>query len=61
MRMSNWVWYVGLVSAACVAKSFPKDVQAFHAVASQWNYDFGLLTEVMRINGEQAPPICEEG
>ena len=32
---------------------FPKDVQAFHAVASQCNYDFGLLTEVMRINAEQ--------
>jgi UDPglucose 6-dehydrogenase len=32
---------------------FPKDVQAFHAVASQCNYDFGLLTEVRRINAEQ--------
>ncbi len=32
---------------------FPKDVQAFHAVASQCGYDFGLLTEVMRINDEQ--------
>jgi UDPglucose 6-dehydrogenase len=32
---------------------FPKDVQAFHAVANQCNYDFGLLTEVMRINAEQ--------
>ena len=32
---------------------FPKDVQAFHAVATQCNYDFGLLTEVMRINEEQ--------
>ena len=32
---------------------FPKDVQAFHAVAAQCNYDFGLLTEVMRINSEQ--------
>jgi UDPglucose 6-dehydrogenase len=32
---------------------FPKDVQAFHAVAKQCNYDFGLLTEVMRINTEQ--------
>ena len=32
---------------------FPKDVQAFYAVAKQYNYEFGLLTEVMRINGEQ--------
>ena len=32
---------------------FPKDVQAFHAVATQCNYDFGLLTEVMEINLEQ--------
>jgi UDPglucose 6-dehydrogenase len=32
---------------------FPKDVQAFHVVASQCNYDFGLLTEVMHINTEQ--------
>jgi UDPglucose 6-dehydrogenase len=32
---------------------FPKDVQAFNAVASQCGYDFGLLTEVMRINVEQ--------
>jgi UDPglucose 6-dehydrogenase len=32
---------------------FPKDVQAFYAVANQCNYDFGLLTEVMRINAEQ--------
>jgi UDPglucose 6-dehydrogenase len=32
---------------------FPKDVQAFHAVAAQYGYDFGLLTEVMRINDEQ--------
>jgi UDPglucose 6-dehydrogenase len=32
---------------------FPKDVQAFHSVADQCNYDFGLLTEVMRINNEQ--------
>ena len=32
---------------------FPKDVQAFHMVASQCNYDFGLLQEVMRINTEQ--------
>src|SRR5277367_2069749 len=29
---------------------FPKDVQAFQAVAEQCGYDFGLLTEVMRIN-----------
>lgn len=32
---------------------FPKDVKAFHVVASQCNYEFGLLTEVMRINVEQ--------
>jgi UDPglucose 6-dehydrogenase len=32
---------------------FPKDVQAFHAVANQCGYDFGLLSEVMRINAEQ--------
>ncbi len=32
---------------------FPKDVQAFRAVARQCNYDFGLLDEVMRINVEQ--------
>ena len=32
---------------------FPKDVQAFQVVASQCNYDFGLLTEVMRINTDQ--------
>jgi UDPglucose 6-dehydrogenase len=32
---------------------FPKDVQAFHVVASQYNYEFGLLQEVMRINAEQ--------
>jgi UDPglucose 6-dehydrogenase len=32
---------------------FPKDVQAFQAVAEQCGYDFGLLTEVMEINGEQ--------
>src|ERR1019366_5501228 len=32
---------------------FPKDVQAFYEVANQCNYDFGLLTEVMRINAEQ--------
>jgi len=32
---------------------FPKDIQAFHVVAKQFNYDFGLLTEVMRVNAEQ--------
>ena len=32
---------------------FPKDVQAFQVVASQCHYDFGLLTEVMRITAEQ--------
>jgi UDPglucose 6-dehydrogenase len=32
---------------------FPKDVQAFHAVAAQCGCDFGLLTEVMSINLEQ--------
>jgi UDPglucose 6-dehydrogenase len=32
---------------------FPKDVQAFHLVAKHCNYDFGLLTEVMRINSDQ--------
>lgn len=32
---------------------FPKDVQAFQVVAHQCNCDFGLLTEVMRINDEQ--------
>jgi UDPglucose 6-dehydrogenase len=32
---------------------FPKDVQAFQAVANHCGYDFGLLTEVMRINEEQ--------
>jgi UDPglucose 6-dehydrogenase len=32
---------------------FPKDVQAFHVVARQVNYEFGLLTEVMRINADQ--------
>jgi UDPglucose 6-dehydrogenase len=32
---------------------FPKDVQAFHAVATQCGYDFELLTEVMSINIEQ--------
>jgi UDPglucose 6-dehydrogenase len=32
---------------------FPKDVQAFRIVAEQCNYEFGLLTEVMRVNTEQ--------
>jgi UDPglucose 6-dehydrogenase len=32
---------------------FPKDVQAFQAVAQECGYDFGLLTEVMRINSDQ--------
>jgi UDPglucose 6-dehydrogenase len=32
---------------------FPKDVQAFQVVADQCNYDFALLTEVIRINAEQ--------
>ncbi len=32
---------------------FPKDVQAFHAVANQCGYDFGLLNQVMEINLEQ--------
>jgi len=32
---------------------FPKDVQAFQMVANNCGYDFGLLTEVMRINSEQ--------
>jgi UDPglucose 6-dehydrogenase len=32
---------------------FPKDVQAFHAVASHSGYDFGLLKEVMHVNVEQ--------
>jgi len=32
---------------------FPKDVQAFRIVAEQCNYEFGLLTEVMRVNAEQ--------
>ena len=32
---------------------FPKDVQAFRVVAQQCNYEFGLLTEVMRVNTEQ--------
>src|ERR1700728_627118 len=33
---------------------FPKDVHAFHAVATQCNCDFGQLAEVMRINSDQA-------
>jgi UDPglucose 6-dehydrogenase len=32
---------------------FPKDVMAFRAVAQQRGYDFGLLTEVIKINEEQ--------
>ena len=32
---------------------FPKDVQAFSAVADQYGYDFGLLTQVMHINADQ--------
>lgn len=32
---------------------FPKDVQAFHVVAEQCGYDFGLLSEVMKINNDQ--------
>ena len=32
---------------------FPKDVQAFHAVAAECGYDFSLLTEVMRVNDDQ--------
>jgi UDPglucose 6-dehydrogenase len=32
---------------------FPKDVQAFRAVAEQCGYQFELLTEVMRINADQ--------
>jgi UDPglucose 6-dehydrogenase len=32
---------------------FPKDVQAFQAVAKHCGYEFGLLSEVMRINAEQ--------
>jgi UDPglucose 6-dehydrogenase len=39
---------------------FPKDVQAFNAVAKQCNYDFGLLTEVMRINAEQGPRFLKK-
>ncbi len=32
---------------------FPKDLQAFQAVANHCGYEFGLLTEVMRINAGQ--------
>jgi len=32
---------------------FPKDVRAFHTVATACGYDFNLLTEVMKINEEQ--------
>ncbi|HTV60707.1 MAG TPA: UDP-glucose/GDP-mannose dehydrogenase family protein [Verrucomicrobiae bacterium] len=32
---------------------FPKDVQAFHVVARECGYDFGLLSEVMEINNDQ--------
>jgi len=32
---------------------FPKDVRAFHTVATQCGCDFTLLTEVMKINEEQ--------
>ncbi len=32
---------------------FPKDVQAFRAVAEQCGFQFGLLNEVMEINAEQ--------
>jgi UDPglucose 6-dehydrogenase len=32
---------------------FPKDVQAFQAVANNCGCDFGMLTEVMRVNTEQ--------
>ena len=32
---------------------FPKDVQAFQAVAHRCGYEFSLLSEVMRINAEQ--------
>jgi len=39
---------------------FPKDVQAFYAVANECNYDFGLLTEVMRINAEQGPRFLKK-
>ena len=40
---------------------FPKeDVQAFHIVARQVNYEFGLLTEVMRINADQRRRFLKE-
>ncbi len=32
---------------------FPKDVSAFHSVARECGYEFGLLNEVMRINEDQ--------
>ena len=32
---------------------FPKDVSAFHSVARECGYEFGLLDEVMRINDDQ--------
>ncbi|UCG34810.1 MAG: UDP-glucose/GDP-mannose dehydrogenase family protein [Candidatus Omnitrophota bacterium] len=32
---------------------FPKDLEAFHYIASKLGYDFGLLKEVKRINDEQ--------
>jgi UDPglucose 6-dehydrogenase len=32
---------------------FPKDVQAFQAVANNCGCNFGMLTEVMRVNAEQ--------
>ncbi len=32
---------------------FPKDVAAFHEIAREVRYDFGLLREVMQINAEQ--------
>jgi len=32
---------------------FPKDLQAFNVVARQVNYEFGLLSEVVRINTDQ--------
>lgn len=34
-------------------RAFRRTVQAFYAVANQCNYEFGLLTEIMRINAEQ--------
>jgi UDPglucose 6-dehydrogenase len=39
---------------------FPKDVQAFHAVAAHCHYDFGLLREVMRINDQQVPRFIQK-